>query len=97
MQKPQEPSHVPTQQQFNVADVPITNPHNVEPVYCNNAAVYITQWDIRLLFSEITVDVKLTPGHVVRASVTMTPKHAKAFLSVLQNTIEVYEKDNGKL
>ena len=38
---------------MNVADLPVSNPNNVDSVYVNNATVMFTPWDIRILFTEV--------------------------------------------
>lgn len=79
-----------------VEDLKVVDVDGVRPRYCNFAGVNMTNWDIRMLFSEIVVygdRAQVEP----RANIVMTPAHAKAFLGVLARTIERWEKDNGEI
>jgi hypothetical protein len=83
---------------INVADIKASNPDDVRSVYANLAGIAMTTWDIRLFFSEITASaVGDAPSVIVRASVVMTPAHAKAFSKLLQTHIENYEKQFGAI
>lgn len=82
---------------FNVQESPVENPLGVESMYVNHANVLTTQWDFRIIMSEV-VPMRPKDVHVqLRANVVMTPPHAKAFLNVLKANIEIWEKQNGEI
>jgi Protein of unknown function (DUF3467) len=92
---PQEPekSHI----QIKLSEVPRHNTLEVQSVYTNSANVFFTQWDCRFIFNEMIVDSDGKATMELRANVAMAPLHAKAFLSVLTTSLELFEKENGEL
>lgn len=75
-------------------------------VYANHTGVGYTNFDIKLMFGQIDIQMdqeKLTPGHrpeltiTKLGSVVMSPVHAKLVCANLQANIEQYEKTFGKI
>ena len=83
---------------LDVNALPVADTDHIHPVYSNNAILAITPWDIRLIFTEIITSGK--PGEIInelRASVAMSPAHAKAMATAMAQTIEAYEKVYGEI
>jgi hypothetical protein len=88
----------PAAQLIELKDIPVVNPDNVHSVYTNSISVMNGQFDIRFLFSEIVSEGVGKPVEsVLRANITMTPAHAKAFVLALTNAIEQYPKMFGEI
>jgi hypothetical protein len=82
--------------QVDLSSLPYSNPHNIRPVYSNNASAMVTVWDMRLTFTEIVLEPD--GGRVeMRASVVMALNHAKALAQLLNHQIAAYEKANGEV
>jgi len=79
-------------------DIPVVNPNNVQSVYSNSISVMNGQFDIRILFNEIVSEGTGKPVEsILRANVTMTPAHAKAFVSALGTALEQYPSVFGEI
>jgi hypothetical protein len=63
----------------------------VEYAYINSSQVSGNNWDIRFVFSERLPNEAIKP----RVGVVMSHNHAKAFLRLLQNTVDNIEKMMG--
>lgn len=85
----------------DLREVAVENLDNIRSRYSNQAAVTMTMWDFRLIFSEIIVEGP--PGAIpqvrceVRGSIVMSPAHAKVLAKVLDDNIKLYEKENGEI
>jgi hypothetical protein len=66
-------------------------------VYSNMAEVLLGGWDIRINFMEIVPPKDGKGIATVHGSVVMSPAHAKAFLSGLKQTIDMYEEKFGEI
>lgn len=85
-------------QNVEVKDIPSVNPNNVQSVYTNSVAIMNGQFDIRMLFNEIVLEGLGKPVQaVLRANVTMTPAHAKAFVEALTTALEQYPTTFGEI
>jgi uncharacterized protein involved in high-affinity Fe2+ transport len=85
-------------QTIELKEIPIVNPNNVQSVYTNAVTVMNGQFDIRLLFNEIVMEGIGKPVEsILRANVTMTPAHAKAFVEALANALEQYPDTFGEI
>ncbi|MGA2350492.1 MAG: DUF3467 domain-containing protein [Terracidiphilus sp.] len=85
-------------QLIDLKETPAVNPNNVQSVYTNTVTVMNGQFDIRLLFNEIVSEGMGRPVEsVLRANVTMTPAHAKAFVEALSNALEQYPNTFGEI
>lgn len=89
--------NAPEGKTFAVKDARVVVPENVVSAYCNNANLAITNWDIRLLFSEIVATGEGSIHPILRANVVMTPAHAKAFSVVLSKVMHDWEKQYGEI
>lgn len=88
----------PAAQLIELKDIPVVNPNNVQSVYTNSVSVMNGQFDIRILFNEIVSEGAGKPVEsVLRANVTMTPAHAKAFVIALENALEQYPNVFGEI
>jgi hypothetical protein len=87
---------LPAMRTVNVADLTLSNPQNIQPVYSNNASVTFSPHDLRITFSEIVTGATLNtdPSMELRANVVMTPTQFKALLDAMQNTFNMF---NGPL
>lgn len=70
---------------------------DIPRVYCNNAQISASQWDVTFLLGQIEqqfgADSRVVGAQVVpRVVVTMSHLHAKAFLDALRRTMESYER-----
>ena len=66
-------------------------------VYANSVEVGISNWDLRLAFGEI---VEADERKVVleqRATVIMSPQHAKVFVGLLVQNVAAYEQQFGEI
>ncbi len=65
--------------------------------YVNNAQISVSPWDFTIAFGQIAEvkDAKLIVQQ--RATVVMSPEHAKALANVLNNNIASYEKAFGEI
>lgn len=100
--KASEAKASPLQQRIlNVADLVLVNPQNIQPVYSNNAAVTYGPHDFRITFTEIvtglTISVTEAPKLELRATVAMSPTEFKALVDVMKGTLEVFERQFGKV
>src|SRR5208337_2835297 len=87
-----------TTREINISQMPVQNPDEVRPVYCNNVGVQLTTWDVRLLFSEIIP--QSTPGELtieLRAAVTLSAAQAKGLAIGLLQSLKQYEQVNGEI
>jgi hypothetical protein len=96
MEKPLQPVLSGNPQVVNVASLPIQNPNGVASVYANNAGLSMTPWDMRFIFTEIIIEGP-QPRSELRASVVMTPSHAKALAGSLSKYLAAYEKIYGSV
>jgi hypothetical protein len=94
--KAETPPHVEVRE-VAIAKLPLENPDNVKPVYCNSAQVAMTNWDIRLLFSELIVLPPDNLSNNLRANVVMTPSHAKALAKLMNDQIAKFEELHGEI
>jgi hypothetical protein len=84
-----QPAPIP-QKSFNPADVAITNPTGVAPVYANHATLFNGPHDIRIVFSEIVLDApNADPKHELRASVAMSFTQAQQLLQALTQSLSL--------
>jgi hypothetical protein len=68
------------------------------PLYSNSVNVKTTPWDLEFAFGhalDVDKEGKLTVAS--RAVVVMSPAHAKAFLGVLADNLQQYEKEFGEI
>jgi len=85
-------------QLIELKDIPVVNPNNVQSVYTNSISVMNGQFDIRMLFNEIVSEGTGKPVEsVLRANVTMTPAHAKAFVIALGTALDQYPTVFGEI
>lgn len=96
--KGKAPVLAPGEYQLQMQDIPAVNPNNVQSVYSNGVAIMNGQFDIRLLFSEVVSAGMGQPVQsVLRASVVLTPAHAKALSEALENALKKYPSAFGKI
>lgn len=73
--------------------------NDVPTFYVNNTFVETSVWDIRLRLGE-TLETD-REHNILRvreiANVRMSPQHARAVLTILENHLENYEKQFGKI
>ena len=71
--------------------------------YCNDVLVNTSVWDFMFDFRQMYVMGQAQPGEAppiglrVAARIIMTPQHAKAFASILAQTISSYEEAFGEI
>ena len=93
----EKPAQIASKRQLvDVGSLPLENPRGVESVYCNNVGMAGTPWDIRFLFTEIVVQGP-TAHSELRASVVMSPAHAKAFAISVTKQLAEHEKAYGAI
>lgn len=86
-------------------DIPLEGGTDVPSVYTNHGRIQMTQWDARLLFSEIIIasgavnapNTNPDIRNVARANIVMSPAHAKAFLKAFQEQVDIWEKTYGEI
>jgi hypothetical protein len=78
--------------ELKVADIPFHVPTPVPSVYCNQAIITGTNWDIRFGFAEIVVLGDKAVSEL-RTTVVMSHAHAKVFAEV----VTAWFKENGEL
>ena len=67
--------------------------------YANNTQVTISPFDVRLSFGEI-VKVDLETAKLIvrlKASIAMSPQHAKAMMLLLKRQLDLYESKFGAI
>jgi hypothetical protein len=81
---------IPTKQ-FQVSDLPLTNPNGVQPIYANVVGVFNSSYDVRLNFSEVFV-MSLAdahkPHHELRASIVLTKEQTKSLSTALEAIVK---------
>ncbi len=65
---------------------------SMEPVYSNNANISHGPFDFTMNFVQVS-----PPSGKLVAKVIMSPQHAKAFLTALQENIARFEKSFGQI
>lgn len=80
---------------------------SIPVVYCNGVQVAMSHWDMTVLFfhsAPLPANVEeggpLAPGNLERRvvqAVVMSPQHAKALVTVLNQNIELWEQQNGEI
>lgn len=73
-----------------------SNP-NRPVLYVNNSLIVVNQWDAQMYFSLIQETSPGQFGSIEQALVVMTPEHALAFSKALQQSLEGYEKSQGRI
>lgn len=71
---------------INVADIPVTNPHGVQPIYANSIGLAATLMDFTLLFLEtgqLPGEKGPTTRNELKAAVTLPMPAAGALIQVL--------------
>jgi hypothetical protein len=67
-------------------------------IYANSALLDVTPWDFTFTFGAILREDAVPLSHVEnQISITMSPQHAKALLSVLTKKLEEYEQHVGAI
>ena len=78
-------------------EMKLVNPRNVESVYSNNAALAMSPFDLRMLFSEIIIDGTSEPRLELRANIVLTLVQAKALQHALAKSVSGYEAQFGEI
>ncbi len=84
--------------QMEMADVEQVRGEGYMSTYANSVNLMVSPWDIRLIFGEL-MDTGDKRGARIenRASVVMSPQHAKAFSIILARHLEKYEAEHGAI
>lgn len=83
-------------QKMDLNQIKVSNPHNVHPVYTNNAVCFTSANDARIVLHELVLDSPADdPRLELRANVVMALPQLKALHQAIGETIANYEKQFG--
>ena len=85
-----------TVRQVDISKMAVANPNGVQAVYSNNIGIQLTNWDVRLIFTEV-VPAMDSVSIQLRSLVTLVPAQAKALVMVLGEQLKQYEQMNGEI
>ena|ERR1039457_5004497 len=87
----------PVPQQFDISKQKVENPLNITPQYANSSFAVATDWDIRLVFTEIIPQAPSGIRVELRGNIVMTPAQGKALAAALKSTLDQYEARQGTI
>lgn len=77
-------------QAFNPNELPVLNTAGIQPVYANNAFMFNSPHDLRIVFTEIVVDApNAKPRQELRASVSISYSEAQLLHQALTMAIQL--------
>jgi len=83
-------------QAFNPNELPMSNTAGIQPVYANNAFMFNTPHDLRIVFTEVVVDSPNTkPRQELRASVVMSYSEAQLLHQALTMAIQMSKQTSA--
>jgi len=80
-----------------ITSLPQVRGENYLSIYSNSVNLILSPWDIRMIFGELRDNGNQQMVIENRASIVMSPQHAKAFLVVLTNHMKSYEAQHGTI